>query len=80
VKGLLRYFQDVLKDNETNSYSSKRFVTIFCVFLIAVGYIANLFGNFTVEQFMFESLMYIVIAGLGISGAERFAPTKKVDA
>ena len=30
----------------------------------------------TIEEFIFSSVMYIVIAGLGIVGAERWAPNK----
>jgi len=58
-------------------YSSKRTVVLLGVVLITVGYLANLFGDYTVEEFMFESIMYIVIAGFGISGAEKFAPKYK---
>lgn len=63
----------------SGSYSSKRLVTMLATILVAVGYIANLFWDYTVEQFMFESMMYIVIAGLGITGAEKFAPKAPVD-
>lgn len=75
MKGLKTYITQVLQDTN-GSYSSKRAVTFLCTALIMVGYIANLFWDQTVDQFMFDSIMYIVIAGLGFSGAERFAPTK----
>lgn len=67
------YISQILQDG-SGSYSSKRMVTILATILVAVGYIANLFWDYNVEQFMFESMMYIVIAGLGITGAEKFAP------
>ena len=72
------YISQVLQDG-SGTYSSKRMVTILAVILVAVGYVANLFWDYTVEQFMFESMMYIVIAGLGITGAEKFAPKAPVD-
>lgn len=72
------YLSQVLQDGN-GTYSSKRMVTTLATLLVAVGYIANLFWDYTVEQFMFESMMYIVIAGLGITGAEKFAPSKPVD-
>lgn len=72
------YLSQVLQDGG-GTYSSKRMVTILATLLVAVGYVANLFWDYTVEQFMFESMMYIVIAGLGITGAEKFAPKKPVD-
>jgi len=67
------YFKDMLADGN-GSPSSKRWVAMIATILIAVGYIANLFWDYTVEQFMFDSVMYIVIASLGITGAEKFAP------
>jgi len=71
--GITGYFKDMLADGN-GSPSSKRWVAMIATILIAVGYIANLFWDYTVEQFMFDSVMYIVIASLGITGAEKFAP------
>ncbi len=57
--------------------SSKRLITILSFLLITIGFIANLFWDFTIEEFIYSSIMYIVIAGLGIVGAEKFAPKQK---
>ena len=54
--------------------SSKRVVTFLAFLLVAIGFIANLFWDFTIEEYIYSSIMYIVIAGLGIVGAEQFAP------
>lgn len=70
-----KYVQQVLQDTN-GAYSSKRAVVFLCTILMATGFLANLFGNYDIDQFMYESVMYIVIAGLGFSGAERFAPRK----
>jgi len=59
--------------------SSKRTVTLLAFILVIAGFISNLYWDFTVEEFMFSSVMYIVIAGLGITGAEKFAPKDKND-
>jgi len=56
--------------------SSKRFVTFICLFFMIVGYIANLFWDFAVADNMFESLQWIVMAGLGFTASENFAPGK----
>lgn len=72
---LKKYISQILQDTH-GSYSSKRFVTLLCVALMTCGFLANLFGDYTVDQFMYESIMYIVIAGLGFSGAEKFAPQR----
>lgn len=56
--------------------SSKRLVMFIAMLMIVTGYLANVFLGKTVDQNMFNSIMYIVIAGLGITGAEQFAPVR----
>ena len=73
---ILAYLKGIMEDSD-GSPSSKRLVTLLCVLLIATGFIANLFWDQDVEQFMFDSIMYIVIAGLGIAGAEKFSKKNK---
>lgn len=63
--------------NSKGEVSSKRIVTFLAFILIMVGFISNLFWDFTIEEFIFTSVMYIVIAGLGIVGAEKFTGKKK---
>ena len=63
----------MLADGKGNP-SSKRWIALVAMILVCVGYVANLFWDYTVEQFMFDAVMYIVIASLGITGAEKFAP------
>lgn len=67
------YIKKILADNGDNP-SMKRVVTMICALLIATGYIANLFWRFTIDEFIFNSVMYIVIAGFGFTGVEKFAP------
>ena len=77
---LLTYFKDMMSDG--GSPSTKRWVAVLAMILIAIGYIANLFWDYTIEEFIFNGVMYIVIGTLGITGAEKFAPkkpTKKTD-
>ena len=59
--------------SSTGDISSKRIVTLLAFLLVAIGFISNLFWDFVIEEFIYTSLMYIVIAGLGIVGAEKFA-------
>lgn len=56
--------------------SSKRVITFLSLFFMLVGYVANLFFDFMVEKHMFESLQWIVMAGLGFVAAEKFSPNK----
>ena len=72
--GLLTYLKDMMSDG--GNPSTKRWVAVVSTLLIAIGYIANLFWDFTIEEFIFNGVMYIVIGTLGITGVEKFAPKK----
>ena len=54
--------------------SSKRVVTFIAFTLCAIGFLANLFFKFKIDEFIFNAMMYIVVAGLGFTGLEKFAP------
>lgn len=64
----------MLADGVNGSVSSKRVITAIAFFLCAVGFISNLFWGFKIDEFIFDAMMYIVIAGLGFTGLEKFAP------
>ena len=53
--------------------SSKRFVTFICLLFMLIGYTANLFWDFTIDNNLFQSLQWIVMAGLGFTAAENFS-------
>jgi hypothetical protein len=55
--------------------SSKRVVTFICLSFMIIGYVANLFWDFEVADNMFESLQWIVMAGLGFTASENFGNT-----
>lgn len=74
---ILGNIKSMLSDSANGSVSSKRVVTVLAFILCGTGFIANLFWDFTIEEFIYSSMMYIVIAGLGITGAEKFAPKPK---
>lgn len=70
---IIGYIKNMMADGH-GSPSSKRWIAMIATILVVIGYIANLFWDYTVDQFMFDAVMYIVIASLGITGAEKFAP------
>lgn len=74
---LLDGFKGMLSDGHNGSLSSKRVVTFIATLLVCMAFLLNLFFNLTVEQFMFDSMMMIVVAGLGTTVAEKFAPKEK---
>jgi hypothetical protein len=67
---------DFFKD-EKGKVSSKRVVTFFSFVLMAVGFIANLFFDFTIEEFIYESVQWIVMIGLGVTASEQFSKFKQ---
>ena len=60
--------------SKNGKISSKRVCTFVCLFFMMVGYIANLFWGFEVQEHLFNSLQWIVMAGLGFTASENFAP------
>ena len=69
--------KSMLADGENGSISSKRVITMLCTLLMAVGFVANMFFGFKVDENIFNNIMYVVIAGVGITGVEKFASAMK---
>jgi hypothetical protein len=62
----------MLSDGTNSSISSKRVVTLLAFILCAYGFIADVHG-YKITPALFESMMFIVIAGLGFTASEKFA-------
>jgi hypothetical protein len=62
--------------SDDTAVSSKRVITFLAFLLCAGAFIAMVYG-YTVDQKLFDSTMYIVIAGIGFTASEKFAPTKE---
>ena len=59
--------------------SSKRVVTLLAFLTMTIGFIVDLFSNYTVSENIYTSMEFIVIAGLGFTASERFGKSKKED-
>ena len=57
--------------------SSKRVITFLAFLLCAAAFIAMILGH-PIDTKIFDSMMFIVIAGLGFTASEKFAPTKEI--
>ena len=68
----MNFFKNMLSSG--SKISSKRTVTFICLLFMLLGYTANLFWDFTIDTKLFESLQWIVMAGLGFTAAENFSP------
>ena len=57
--------------------SSKRMVTLLAFACVMVAFIANIFAEIPLQEFVFDGMLYLVGAGLGFSTVEKFSRDKK---
>jgi hypothetical protein len=62
--------------SQDSGVSSKRVITFLAFLLCAGAFIAMVLGH-PIDTKLFDSMMYIVIAGLGFTASEKFASTKE---
>lgn len=70
---ILGGIRSMLADGVDGSVSSKRVITIMATSLVSLAFVLNMFTGLKVEQYMYDSMMMIVVAGLGTTVAEKFA-------
>jgi hypothetical protein len=70
---ILGGIKSMLADGVDGSVSSKRVITFLATTLVSLAFVLNMFLGLKVEQYMYDSMMMIVIAGLGTTVAEKFA-------
>ena len=66
------WLKSMLADGVNGSVSSKRVITLLAFIVCVYGFIADIHG-YKVTPALFESMIYIVIAGLGFTASEKFA-------
>lgn len=69
----MNWLNSMLADGVNGSVSSKRVVTLAAFIVVCVSYIADQFFGYAAKAPLFESMMYIVVAGLGFTVSEKFA-------
>jgi hypothetical protein len=70
----MSWLTSMLADGSNNSVSSKRVITFIAFLLCASAFMVDLLTNYKADSHLFDSMMYIVIAGLGFTASEKFAP------
>lgn len=70
------WIRSMLSDGINSSVSSKRTVTLAAFLLCAAGFIGDLVWDKKVDPYVYEGMMYIVIAGLGFTASEKFSKQK----
>ena len=71
----MTFLSSMLGDG-SGEISSKRTITFLAFVMCCLAFIANLFWNMTMDITIYQSMMYIVICGLGFTLSEAFAPKK----
>lgn len=59
--------------HDPESVSSKRVITFVAFILCCIAFFANLFFGYKMDEFIYETMAYIVLGGFGITGIEKFA-------
>ena len=70
----MNWLRSMLSDGTNDSVSSKRVITFLSFLLCASAFVGDLVWDLKVDFPVFQSMMYIVIAGLGFTASEKFAP------
>ncbi len=68
----MNWLNSMLSDGCNGTISSKRVVTILAFVVCTFALIADIFG-YKVTPSLFDSMIYLVIAGLGFTASEKFA-------
>jgi len=72
----MNWINSMLSDGHNDTVSSKRVVTLLAFLICAFALVADIFG-YKVTPSLFDSMIYLVIAGLGFTASEKFAKRKE---
>lgn len=67
------WLKSMLSDGINDSVSSKRVITFLAFLLCAAAFIESTWFGGKIDSNLYNSLMYIVVAGLGFTASEKFA-------
>ena len=71
---MTNWFRGMIADGQNGSVSSKRVVTLLAFTFCSIAFFANMFFDKKIDQFIYETMAYIAMAGLGVTVAEKFSP------
>lgn len=53
--------------------SSKRVITFVAFLLVSIAFLSNIFLDIPLKDFVYEGMLYLVAAGMGITALEKFS-------
>jgi len=66
------FFKNMLRGVDGDNVSSKRVITFSAFILLTIGYISNIFLDIPLKPFIYDGMLYLVAAGMGITALEKF--------
>ena len=72
MQKVVDYIKGILGDTD-GLPSSKRIISVIFAILIGGAFVANLVWDLTIDDNVLDAVMLITIAGLGLTGIEKFA-------
>lgn len=72
MQKVVNYIKGILGDID-GLPSSKRVISVIFAMLIGCAFVANLGWDLTIDDNVLDAVMLITIAGLGLTGVEKFA-------
>jgi hypothetical protein len=76
MQKVIDYIKGIMGDTD-GLPSSKRIVSVIFSLLVMVAFVGNMVWGWSIDDNLLDAVMLIIIAGLGITGIEKFAP--KID-
>lgn len=73
MQKVIDYIKGILGDTD-GLPSSKRIVSVIFSLLVMIAFVGNMVWGWSVDDNLLDAVMMIIIAGLGITGIEKFAP------
>ncbi len=73
----MSFLKSMLQDGHDGSWSSKRVITLLAFIIVGVSYLCDQFTIYKANTILFDSIIYLVIAGLGFTASEKFAKKEK---
>lgn len=78
-KGFVKEFKQMLSSDNSDKLSSKRVITFLAFILVSTAFISNLYFKYTVDESMYDGMIQIVWAGLGVVVGEHLLKKKNND-
>lgn len=75
IKKFFNMIRSMLTDShDDNAISSKRVVAFLAFICCVIGFFVDLFTDYQITQGIYDSMMWIVVGGLGLTAVEKFTP------